>query len=239
MKRVRYGLASAVAMMLTAGLAPVAQSQVELSGNVAIVSDYVFRGISQTSEEPAIQGGIDVGLPYGVYLGTWASSVNFGPGDETALELDVYGGIAPSLSGFDLDLGLLYYGYPGADSDLNFNFLEVVGGVSRTFGQVTTELSGAYSPEFFAESGPALFGQFGASVAVPNAPLTLDGSVGMQTIDDSDAFGLPDYMTWSAGVSVDVLGTGVGASVTGTDLSDDECSDICGTRFVIGLSRAL
>src|SRR5690554_6265151 len=79
------------------------------SANVAVTTDYTFRGISQTLEEPAVQGGMDLEHPSGLYLGTWGSSVNFGEdltaGPRAQLELDVYGGFAPSIAGVaDLDV---------------------------------------------------------------------------------------------------------------------------------------
>ena len=77
-----------------------------------MASDYRFRGISQLEGDisPAIQGGFDVAFDNGIYLGTWASNVNFTGG---AIELDVYGGWAGSLTdSLDVDLGYLYYAYP-------------------------------------------------------------------------------------------------------------------------------
>lgn len=235
MKRIGCAIA-AVAATVVAVLPPsAATAQVELSGNVALVSDYVYRGFSQTLEEPAIQGGLDLALPYGLYVGTWASSVNFGPGSEAALELDVYGGFAPSFGGFDFDVGALYYGYPGAEAGSNFDFLEIVGGLSRLFGPVSAGLSAAYSPEFFGEVGPATWGEFATSVGVPSAPVTLDASVGKQWFSDVGG----EYIAWSAGASADVLGITVGAGLTGTDLDDGDCGGVCGTRFVVSVGRGM
>jgi uncharacterized protein (TIGR02001 family) len=218
MKRVRYGLAVAAALVAFA-TPGTAQEEIEIVGNVAVLSDYVFRGISQTDEQAAIQGGLDIGLPSGFYLGTWGSNVGFA----RSVELDVYGGIAPSVSGFDLNLGVTYYGYPGADDEgAELDFIE----------------PGAYSPEYTGESGSAMYGQVGASVAIPSSPVSLSGSLGYQSIDDNDAFTLPDYMNWSAGASVGVLGASLGVSVIGTDVDNDEFNcDICDTRVVFSLSR--
>ena len=242
MKRVRYGLAAATAIMLTTGVATAANSQVELSGNVSIVSDYIFRGITQTSEQAAIQGGIDVGLPYSLYVGAWGSSVHFADDDPAAAELDLYGGIAPTVSGVDLDLGLIYYGYPAAGS-ANYDFIEVYGGASRAFGPVTAGLTGAYSPEFFGESGPAFFGQAAASAGIPNTPLTLDVSLGRQWLEEVESVD-PSYLVWTAGASVDVLGVSLLGTVSGTDIDEDHPLHFAGLvdsdpRFTIGISRGL
>jgi uncharacterized protein (TIGR02001 family) len=245
MKRGMCGGVLALAFVVgTAGVA-VAQ-EVEVSGNVAIASDYAFRGISQTLEKPAVQGGFDVSAPFGLYLGMWGSSVNFGEdldsGARAQMELDIYGGIAPSVGGFDLDLGLLYYAYPGAFSGFDYNFLEVYGGVAREVGAVTAGLTGAFSPDYFGASGTGLFGGVTLGAVLPSAPVAVEGSVGRQSIEDNDAWGTPNYTVWSVGVSTDLLGSTLGATVTGTDLSQADCfggSDLCKTRVIVSLSRAL
>jgi len=245
MKRAKFGVATVLALVVGAWASD-AGGQVELSGNIALTSDYAFRGISQTLEKAAVQGGLDIAAPAGLYAGVWSSSVNFGEdlaaGPRAQMELDVYGGIAPSVSGFDLDAGLLYYAYPGAESDRNYNFLEVYAGIARTLGMFDLGLSGAYSPEFFAKSGSAMYGSFAASTTLPSLPIGIDASIGMQTIDDNGAFGTPDYAVWSVGVAADVLGASVGGSVTGTDLKEVDCfggSDLCKARFIVSVSRAL
>ena len=87
----------------------------EFESNVALSSDYIWRGMTQTAEEPAISGGFDIAGESGLYFGTWASNVEFGDG--AALELDWYAGYANELdNGFSYDIGYLAYTYPGEDS---------------------------------------------------------------------------------------------------------------------------
>lgn len=241
MHRRMYGAIGIGTVLLLAG-AGTASAQVEFAGNAAVVSDYTYRGISQTLEEPAVQGGIDASLPEGLYLGVWGSSVNFGEdlaaGARAQVELDVYGGIARSHAGFDLDLGGIYYAYPGAAESRNYNFFELAASLGRAFGPVSAGISGAWSPDFYAASGTGLYGSGNLSFGMPNTPISLDGSLGYQSIEDNGAFGTPDYMTWSAGASVDVLGLGIGAGLTGTDLDDGDCfsgSELCDTRFVVSV----
>ncbi len=86
------------------------------TGNVSLVSDYRFRGISQTYKQPAVQGGFDYSHASGLYLGTWASNVS---GNQYAngagMEWDFYGGYKwEAAKDLNLDVGLLYYYYPGA-----------------------------------------------------------------------------------------------------------------------------
>ena len=96
--------------------APAAQSPHTFTGNVGLVSDYRFRGISQTYKQPAVQGGFDYSHASGFYLGTWASNVsgNLYPGG-AAMEWDFYGGYKfEPVKDLGLDVGLLHYYYPGA-----------------------------------------------------------------------------------------------------------------------------
>lgn len=89
-----------------------------LTGNLTLTTDYRFRGISQTFEKPAIQGGIDYSHSSGFYLGNWNSNVNEGAGfPESNLEMDFYGGYKTSFGDFGLDVGAIYYYYPGSDAN--------------------------------------------------------------------------------------------------------------------------
>jgi uncharacterized protein (TIGR02001 family) len=84
----------------------------ELTGNVGLSSDYVWRGLTQTAGDSAISGGLDYSAPYGLYVGTWASNTSFG-----SPELDLYGGYAAEFGGVGIDVGYIGYLYPGIDDD--------------------------------------------------------------------------------------------------------------------------
>jgi uncharacterized protein (TIGR02001 family) len=87
-----------------------------VTGNVSLVSDYRFRGISQTYKGPAIQGGVDYAHSSGFYLGNWNSNVtsNIFLGG-SGIEMDFYGGWKKSFGDFGLDVGTIYYYYPNAE----------------------------------------------------------------------------------------------------------------------------
>ena len=124
----RTVMAGAVAAALGSGLAQAAEpaSPHTLTGNVGLYSQYIFRGLTQTNREPALQGGFDYSHSSGFYLGTWASNISWlrdgppaaagGPAYNAggSLEWDFFGGwkwgFAPD---WTLDLGALYYWYPG------------------------------------------------------------------------------------------------------------------------------
>ncbi|MCA1778379.1 MAG: TorF family putative porin [Xanthomonadaceae bacterium] len=118
-------------MLAAAGLA-----QADVTANVATVSNYLFRGVSQTDDGAAVQGGFDYSNDSGAYLGTWLSNIDFG-GKEDA-ELDLYGGFGGDFgdSGVSYDIGAIYYLYPGGG---DLDYAEVYGGV--TVGAITASIA--------------------------------------------------------------------------------------------------
>lgn len=116
-----------------------------LSGNVGVASNYIWRGVSQTDDQAAISGGLDLSTDMGIYLGTWISNVDFSgtsqvrdvdgnvvtaKGDDKGYEMDLYGGYAGEWDKLGYDVGVILYAYPTQDSsDDQLNFSEVyVGG---------------------------------------------------------------------------------------------------------------
>jgi uncharacterized protein (TIGR02001 family) len=107
MKFLKLALVAAAASVAMGGAAMA--EELKLSYNVGVASDYVFRGVSQTQEDPQVFGGIDA--TYGIgYAGVWASNVDFGADDPTA-EIDFYAGVKPTVGDTALDLGVIYYSY--------------------------------------------------------------------------------------------------------------------------------
>src|SRR6476661_782911 len=91
-----------------------------VTGNISLVSDYRFRGIDQTFGKPAIQGGFDYSHASGVYLGNWNSNVNQGAGYPGGnIEMDFYGGYKKAFGDLGLDVGFIYYYYPGTDPKID------------------------------------------------------------------------------------------------------------------------
>jgi uncharacterized protein (TIGR02001 family) len=94
-----------------------------LTGNIALVSDYRFRGISQTFDKPALQGGFDYAHSSGLYVGNWNSNVSQGAGFPGGnLEMDFYGGWKKAFGDFGLDVGFIYYYYPGTEAGSGIAF---------------------------------------------------------------------------------------------------------------------
>jgi len=137
-------IAGALATALAPGLvsaqqAPAPASPHTLTGNVGLYSQYVFRGLTQTDKDPALQGGFDYSHSSGLYAGTWGSNISwlrdFGSySGGGSLEWDFYGGYKGTFgkSDFGYDVGLLYYYYPGdvVPGAVKANTLEAYGALS-------------------------------------------------------------------------------------------------------------
>jgi hypothetical protein len=147
-------IASAVAAAIAAPLE--AQSPHSLTGNVALVGDYRFRGLSQTYTQPAIQGGVDYASTIGAYVGAWGSNVS---GNQFlnggSLELDLYGGYRWTPGKVGLDFGLQYYWYPRARYNIDpgdrYNTAELYAGVR--YAQFTAKYSHALTNLFGMKTG--------------------------------------------------------------------------------------
>lgn len=115
-KSTRFGMGLMVTLQMTSSLV-----NAEMSTNIAVVSNYLFRGVTQTDGSAAVQGGIDFEHASGFYTGTWASNVDFG--DETTYELDLYAGYAGAVNDIGYDFGYVYYAYPDAPDSIDFGEL--------------------------------------------------------------------------------------------------------------------
>ncbi|GAB2527946.1 TorF family putative porin [Microbulbifer agarilyticus] len=228
-------VSGSVLAMAISSAATAEESGPSFSANVGVVSDYRFRGISQSDENPAVQAGVDVDLGNGVYLGTWASQVDFAYGmDETKYEQDFYAGYAgETAGGVGYDVGYIFYAYHGGSSDEDYQ--EVYGSLS--FGDASVGF--AYSDDYWDETGAFYYLSAGYSFALPN-DIALDLSAGLNLFDEDDKFfaDTDSYVDYSVSVSKDFSGLALSASLIGTDLSDTECwdSEWCAPSIVAGAS---
>lgn len=208
----------------------------DFSANVALTTDYVFRGISQSNEEPTIQGGVDWSeSTTGLYLGLWGSGVDF---NDASAEFDFYGGVSGSIDAFSWDLGAIYYHYPGSADDLNYDFWELAAATGYDFGVLQTSLALNYSPDYFGSSGDAYYLAAYATAPLPY-DLTANGHIAHQWISDNAAFGTSDYTDWSLGLAYTLEGFDLALTYHDTDLNEpSECADGCSQRVVFSISKA-
>jgi uncharacterized protein (TIGR02001 family) len=220
-------LPAALTTALLAGTSA-AQAEMEISGNVALTSDYKFRGISQSDESPAVQGGFDLGWETGIYVGVWASSVDFDINDngyDGSLELDYYVGWSSALGEGDniaVDVGYLLYTYPGDDGSEG-DYQELYGSVS--FWDATIGV--AYSDDYYAETGNFLYLYGDYSFSLP-AEFSLDLHVGFNDFDEKDGFlsdGQDSYIDYSVGITKTWASVDWTLAYVGTDLDSEEVFD--------------
>jgi len=238
MKKYYYLTLSSALLLPSISHADEANASLKFSGNVGFFSEYVFRGISQSDESPALQGGFDVEHESGLHAGIWGSSVDFNDGDEAHLETDIYGGYAANINQFHYDIGGIYYAYPGADSNLNYDFFEIYGAVGYDFKKFSLSGSVNFSPDYFAESGNAVY-----TAATIEAPiyeaLSASAQIGYQSIEDNAAFGVPDYTDWSLGLNYNYNDFDFSLKYTDTNLNEPtECADGCDARIIFGISKS-
>lgn len=146
-----YLLLAATAAALTAIAVPASAQDTDppqdftLTGSVALVSDYRFRGVSQSDEDFALQGGVTVAHKSGFYGGLWASNLaGWGTFGGPNLELDLIGGYKTSLVGGTIDVGVTWYTYPGGSDQTDF--AEPFATLSGTIGPVNLLGGVAYAP---------------------------------------------------------------------------------------------
>ena len=218
----------------------------DFTATINLATDYLYRGISQTDENPAVQGSIDYSYMFqenlGVYLGLWGSNLNFKDGNEATVEFDVYGGIKGEVAGVTWQVGMIGYFYPGAASHLNYDFYEFAGklGYDFKFAAVSGGLN--YSPDFFGASGDAWYLYGDVKIPIPGAPLELAliGHLGHQWIEKNSRYGTPDYLEWQAGVAITVEGFTLSLVYADTDIKKSECAggrSICNGRALFQITK--
>lgn len=214
-----------------------------LTGSVSLNSDYIFRGISQTSNGPAIMGDADWEFKTGfedlsAYVGTFASNVDF-PGSNANLEVDFIGGVRGVVHNIDWDAGLSYYKYFGATSSLNYDYYEFIAKISRDLEILKLSGQVGFSPDYTGATGAATYLEGRVDKTLPY-DFSAFATLGYQWIDDNTNAGTPDYTNWSLGVSRPIWKFNVSAMYTDTDLSKGECyeqayGNVCSARGVVSV----
>lgn len=222
---------SSIAAAFVFAIAPVSGARAGTAGSVTLTSDYLFRGISQTNQEPAVQAGLEYAADNGFYVGSWGSNISWlsdltaaGVPVSSSLELDAYGGYRGKLGDkLGYDIGALYYWYPG-DFPSGFNSAdtgEVYAGITvgpyanTTFGvkyaYAVTDLFG------YADSDGSGYLDLNANWEfVPGWTLNVHG--GKQWIEHN---AIAEYADWKLGVTRS-FANGFAASVAYSDTDADE-----------------
>lgn len=226
------------------------------TANFGVTSDYIFRGFSQSSGDPAVQGGVDMTYKW-FYVGAWASSINFGRDGQRRIassEVDLYAGIKPVVGRFTFGLGVIYYMYPGAfdhgaAATNELDYVELKAGVSaETWKDATFGVTAFYSPDYTNNQGAVWTLESTFAQVLPkirDITPTFSTTLGYQMGDATryvalTGNGSDDYMYWNVGLN---LGFGDRFSIDmrywDTDISNSGgfCTGQvfqCNSRFVVG-----
>ena len=225
-----------VATLLCASLAVAGEASAQVSGSVTLTNNYLFRGVTQTNENPALLGGITWNHDSGFYAGGWGSSISWlsdsDPAVSSSVELDGFVGYAGSFGESDLgfDVGANYYWYPGDfPSGYNSpNTLELYAGVtykvlSAKYWYSTTDLFGIPDSDGSSNLDVAANWEF-----VPG--LTLNAAVGKQWVNN---YGDLDYSFWKLGVTKSFeSGFSIAAAWNDTDI------DGLDEAFTVSISKS-
>ena len=213
----------ALVLLLVPSTGVLAQSDEPLvQGNVTFTSDYVWRGISQTMEDPAVQGSLTLEAA-GFHFIAWGSNVDFG--SETRVEFDLDAGYTwETRSGFSWTVGLIDYIYVN-ESDLDT--LEVYLGV----GYQGLELRGYYTDDYSGVETDAYYTELSYQRPLSDR-FTLGLRLGQS--DFGPDSGLPDYLDYSASLEAAVLGVELQLGFYGTDLDGSPLAD---DRIVFAIGK--
>jgi uncharacterized protein (TIGR02001 family) len=204
-----------------------------ITGNLALTTDYEFRGFSQTQHDPAIQGGFDL-TDGDFYAGIWASNVDFGSSVHVPMELDLYAGWRPKIGPVSADFGVIAYTYPSAH-DTGFGDWTYYEAKAADSIPVTPALAlGAavyWTPEWAQRGGDGLYTELNGSWAV-NDSLSVSGAVGyVQANPDSSDYpdgyfvhrsggGTNNYTTYNIGATYTTRGFAIDLRYVGNSESD-------------------
>jgi uncharacterized protein (TIGR02001 family) len=229
----------------------------EISANVTLASDYIFRGISQTDNQIAIQGGFDYAWDMGFYVGTWASNVDsdFFNGDangqDPQTEVDLYAGYAGEYKGFGYDVGYLRYEYPGY-GDADTNEVYVNGSYSNDYGDFGASINYSDELSFLPSDQSAWYIAASYDRTLPWYEIGLSITAGHSFGDAFDLgagdflkgkSGLTDsYSDWSIGISKSWMGADYSLTYTDNNMDKPDCpsgsNDYCEEHFVASIGKS-
>lgn len=215
--------ASAIAAVSAPALAQDAPaSDLTISGGATVVTDYRFRGVSQTNKNFAVQGTLTATHESGFYVGTWGSTIDDYVANGSDQEIDLYAGYSRAFGGATVDVGVLYYYYPGSGG-IASDFFEPYASVKGTVGPVTAKLGVAYAPKQHAiawnnNRDDNLYVYGDVSGALLDTGITLSAHAGQSSGRSYLTGGLKNYWDWNVGASYTWENLTFGVTYVDTDI---------------------
>lgn len=229
-----------VAALATAFAMPALAEDSPVSSNMTLTTNYLYRGVTQTGDRGAIQGGIDYAAN-GIYVGAWGSNISWltdsaastGYTAKGSLELDTYGGYRGEAGDVSYDVGFLRYNYSGevAAGTVSANTNEIYGAV--TYSLATVKYSRSLSNLFgVADSKGSTYLEVNGSYDVEAAGVSLSAHLAKQTVAGAANSGLT-YKDYNVKVAKDLGGYSLGFMISKTDMTADK------TRYVLSVSHSM
>ncbi|MDT8372030.1 MAG: TorF family putative porin [Gammaproteobacteria bacterium] len=211
-------------------------AQADVSADLNFTDNYIYRGISNSNNGPAIQGGIDYYNELGLYTGIWATTMDFQlPDGDPSYEFDMYGGVTGEFAGINWGVGLLRFTYPNTASKWKLDAHEFHLGLNKAINDITIGTVYHYSPDY-SGAGHSHYIETNIDLPLPYE-FNLALHAGHQTFANNVWYGLPDYTDWRIAVGRDIAGFQVDLGWTDTDVNNnDACffgSDWCDSTFSI------
>ncbi len=223
-----FAVFSALALI---GLTTVAHA--EITGTAALTTDYDFRGVSLSDEDPAIQGSIDYAHDNGFYASLWGSNIDYGSDYDGTIELDLSAGLSGETEiGIGWDVGMVYYMYPDSDSSPAKSEIEDYGEAYLGGSYKMFDAKAWYTDDYGDTGDDAWYTELNASFELP-AGLTLDLHVGQSFGDywdqiaadteaDLETTGIDgDYTDWSIGLGYTVSNFDLSLRYVDTDTDSE------------------
>ena len=223
MKTLKLALCAAAASVLMSGVAAAQDSGPSIAFNVGAATDYIFRGVSQSDQEPVVFGGADVTAGK-FYAGVWASSLD--DLDSTDAEIDYYFGVKPTFGPISADFAAIYYTYIDQPSGADYNYWEFKAAASVPAGAGSIGTALYVSPDYFG-AGVKETAYYEINGAYP----VMDKLSVSATLGRLDYKGNGDYTTWNIGGTY-ALTDNLAVDVRYADTSRHEFGDYYEESFV-------
>lgn len=246
--------AAAVALVLSVAAPAVAEDRLSVTATLTGVSEYYFRGISQSygnsdikpAIQPGVEGAFKITSDLTGYIGMWGSNVDFNNG--TSAETNFLGGFRYTLDKLTLDLGTIRYSYLDTDEAPAQDFTEYKLLGAYDFGFAIPSAGAYYTNEFFGQAGEATYLTAGVAIPIPVTEFSpkIVANVGRQAIETNTDFGTKDYIDWNVGLYATFFGVTAGIQYVDNNLKKADAvntvcrsvGDPCSAAAIFSLSYA-
>jgi uncharacterized protein (TIGR02001 family) len=244
LKIVRYLVFSIFLLMFTNVSSN--ESNHEFGGTLWLTSNYMYRGISNTDNNPAIQLELDYSYtPIGFYAYVWGSNIDFNDG-ESDYEIDYGIGFAGAFNNdVGWDVGIVYYSYPDSSIKPEYDYFDAYAGISYTYESIllkpTIGTTFWYSPEYFGEDDAATYIEANLNLTLPH-DVSLSLHAGYQDVSGNKTSGPAgyDFADYSIGLAKNIIGIDMDLTYSNTIDQTDACgnTDICDGTITFTASRS-